>query len=136
MDKSDVFRRNYWGVRRKRQEKEDISMRMVTFLLGGIVGACAVVYMNQKNGMMLSNLSNAGQSVGNMVNKAKSKFSNMNMDMDTNNNMSGNSINRHSKHDEGLDKVEKIVKKDPNLKNKVDEILADNNQNTSSFRVQ
>jgi hypothetical protein len=112
-------------------------MRMGTFLLGGIVGACAVVYMNRKNGMMLSNFANAGQSVGNMVSKAKSKFSNMNMDMDTNsNNMGGNSINRHSNHDEGLDKVEEIVKKDPNLKNKVDEILADSNQNTSSFRVQ
>jgi gas vesicle protein len=111
-------------------------MRMGTFLLGGIVGACAVVYMNRKNGMMLSNFTNAGQSIGNMVNKAKSKFSNM--DMDTNsNNTNANSINGHSNRDEGLGKVEEIVKKDPNLKNKVDEIMAENNNpNTSSFRVQ
>jgi hypothetical protein len=112
-------------------------MRMGTFLLGGIVGACAMVYMNRKNGMMLSNITNAGQSVGNMVNKAKSKFTNMDMDMGTSShNTSGNNINGHSNHDEGLAKVEEIVKKDPNLKNKVDEILAENNQNASSFRVQ
>jgi Sec-independent protein translocase protein TatA len=138
MDKLDALEETI-RVQSENMKKRRIFMRMVTFLLGGILGACAVVYMNRNNGMMLSNITNAGQSVGNMVSKAKSKLSNMNMDMikDTNsNNTSSNRINGHSNDDENLAKVEEIVKKDPNLKNKVDEILADNNQNTSSFRMQ
>jgi Sec-independent protein translocase protein TatA len=129
-------------------------MRMGTFLFGGLLGAFAVVYINRNNGMMMSNLSNAGQTVGNMVNKAKSKFSNMNMDMgfiSSNNKMNTNTQPTNnsaqstntmaqaqpttSNHPD-LAKVEQIVNKDPNLKSKVDEILAENNQTTSGYRVQ
>jgi Sec-independent protein translocase protein TatA len=112
-------------------------MRMGTFLLGGIVGALAVTYINRNNGMLMANLANAGQSVGNMVTKAKSKLSNMNMDMDMSNNdhKRDNRSDKSNQHAE-FSRVKEILNKDPELKSKVDEILADNQQTTSSTRVQ
>jgi Sec-independent protein translocase protein TatA len=109
-------------------------MRMGTFLLGGIVGAVAVVYMNRNNGMSMSNLANAGQTVGNMVNKAKSNFSNMNSNMGMNSNQKTTTDQSNESAD--FSTVEQIVNKDPELKNKVDEILADGKQNTSEYRMQ
>ncbi|MDB5053786.1 MAG: hypothetical protein JWM44_1836 [Bacilli bacterium] len=107
-------------------------MRMGMFLLGGIVGAAAVVYINRNN-MMMSNFSNAGQSVGNMMDKAKTKFSSMNMGMNRDTEKSNqNSTQSNDKTD--LSKVEEIVNKDPNLKSKVDEILE--NQSSTNFRMQ
>jgi hypothetical protein len=112
-------------------------MRMGTFLLGGIVGVLAVTYLNRNNGMMMGNLANAGQSVGNMVNKAKSKLSNMNMNMNMSNNddKSDHQTDKSNQHAE-FSRVKEILNKDPELKTKVDEILADNKQTASSFRMQ
>ncbi|MEX2460961.1 MAG: hypothetical protein WD469_06615 [Paenibacillaceae bacterium] len=101
-------------------------MRMGTFLLGGIVGAIAVSYMNRNNGMMMANLANAGQSVGRMVTQAKSKFSNMNSNM---------SMDKSSESAD-LPRVQEILNKDPELKTKVDEILAENQDTASSLRMQ
>jgi hypothetical protein len=127
-------------------------MRIGTFLFGGLLGAFAVVYINRNNGMMMSNLANAGQTVGDMVNKAKSKLSNMNMDMGfstsnskmhtntrpTNSGVQSTNSMAQSKSSSNpdLSKVEHIVNQDPNLKNKVDEILAENKQSTSAYGVQ
>jgi hypothetical protein len=142
-------------------------MRMGTFLFGGLLGAFAVVYINRNNQMMMSNMANAGQTVGNMVNKAKSKLSNMNMDMgfttsnnkmntntqptnttaqpssnttaqQTSNSTSQSSSNKNTASNKNpeLSKVEQIVNQDPNLKNKVDEILAENKQTTSPYGMQ
>jgi hypothetical protein len=110
-------------------------MRMGTFLLGGIVGALAVTYINRNNGMMMANLANAGQSVGSMVTKAKSKFSNMNMDMSNNDHKNDYQSDNSNQHAE-FSRVKEILNKDPELKSKVDEILANNHQNTSTTRVQ
>jgi Sec-independent protein translocase protein TatA len=112
-------------------------MRMGTFLLGGIVGALAVTYINRNNGMMMANLANAGQSVGSMVNKAKSKLSNMNMNWDMRNNddKSDYKTDVSNQHAE-FSRVKEIVNEDPNLKTKVNEILADNKETTSSIRMQ
>ncbi|QGQ96911.1 hypothetical protein EHS13_19480 [Paenibacillus psychroresistens] len=114
-------------------------MRVGTFLLGGIVGALAVNYINRNNGMMMANLANAGQSMGSMVNKAKSKFSNMDMDMSNNDhNNTHKSVNQsdNSNQHAEFSRVKEILNKDPELKSKVDEILANNQQSTSSTRVQ
>jgi hypothetical protein len=110
-------------------------MRMGMFLLGGIVGAVAVVYMNRNNGMSMSNLANAGQSVGNMVNKAKSNFSNMSSNMGMNSNRSNPTTDQSNEYAD-LSTVEHIVKKDPELKNTVDEILADDKKSSSTYRMQ
>jgi Sec-independent protein translocase protein TatA len=133
-------------------------MRMGTFLFGGLMGAFAVIYINRNNGMMMSNLANAGQTVGNMVDKAKSKLSNMNMDMGIT--TSNSKINTHSQatntaaqstnttaqqssntkqtnsNNPDLSKVEQIVNQDPNLKSKVDEILSENDKSNSTYRMQ
>jgi hypothetical protein len=110
-------------------------MRMGTFLLGGIVGVLAVTYLNRNNGMMMGNLANAGQSVGNMVTKAKSKLTNMNMNMSNNDDKSDYQTDKSNQHAE-FSRVKEILNKDPELKTKVDEILADNKQNAASFRMQ
>jgi hypothetical protein len=112
-------------------------MRMGTFLLGGIVGALAVTYINRNNGMM-ANLANAGQSVGGMVNKAKSKLSNMNMnnwDMSNNDNKSDYKTDKSNQHAE-FSRVKEIVNEDPHLKSKVNEILVDNKETSSTIRMQ
>jgi Sec-independent protein translocase protein TatA len=133
-------------------------MRMGTFLFGGLLGAFAVVYINRNNGMMMSNLANAGQSVGNMVNKAKSKLSNMNMDMGftTSNNKTNtttqstnstarptnamsqqsSTTNQANSSNPSLAQVEQFANQDPNVKKKVDEILAENKQTTSAYGMQ
>jgi hypothetical protein len=131
-------------------------MRMGTFLLGGIVGAVAVVYFNRNNSMLMTNISEAGQTVGNMVNRARNTMSNMDMMTSSSNQgmnstargtntstsgMNANSSNQNANSgmntaSENLSKVEEIVKKDPNLKNKVDEILKENKQSTSTYGMQ
>jgi hypothetical protein len=146
-------------------------MRMGTFLLGGIVGAIAVVYFNRNNSMLMSNISQAGQSVGNMMNKARNTISNTDMMTSSSNNsrtsgmntstsgMNANTSNQNAntsnqnanssnqnansgvstasgKTSDHLSKVETIVKNDPNLKNKVDEILKENKQSTSAYGTQ
>jgi Sec-independent protein translocase protein TatA len=110
-------------------------MRMGTFLLGGIVGVLAVTYLNRNSGMMMANLANAGQSVGSMVTKAKSKLSNMNMDMSNSDDKNDYRTDNSNQHAE-FSRVKEILNKDPELKSKVDEILADNKQTTSSIRMQ
>jgi Sec-independent protein translocase protein TatA len=109
-------------------------MRMGMFLLGGIVGAAAVVYINRNN-MMMSNFSNAGQSVGKMMDNAKTKFSSMNMGMNRDSEKS-NQNSTQSNEKTNLSKVEEIVNKDANLKSQVDEILENNNQSSTNFRMQ
>lgn len=110
-------------------------MRIGTFLLGGIVGAIAVTYMNRNNGMMMANWANAGQNVGSMVTKAKSKFSNMNMDMGNTENNADHKMDKSNEHAD-LSRVKEILNKDPELKTKVDEILAENQNTTSSYKMQ
>ena len=109
-------------------------MRIGTFLMGGIVGAIAVTYMNRNNGMMMANLANAGQNVGSMVTKAKSKFSNTNMNMGNSENAENKSsykMDNSSEHGD-LSLVKEILNKDPELKTKVDEILANNHDAAST----
>jgi uncharacterized membrane protein len=52
-------------------------MRIGTFLLGGIAGAAAVVYLNRKTkSMMFSAFNSSNDSMGKMMNKAQNTFSN------------------------------------------------------------
>lgn len=106
--------------------------------MGGIVGAIAVTYMNRNNGMMMANLANAGQNVGSMVTKAKSKFSNTNMNIGNSENAENkssyktdNKMDNSSEHGD-MSLVKEILNKDPELKTKVDEILANNHDTAST----
>lgn len=96
-------------------------MRVSTFLLGGIAGAAAVIYLNRKSkSMLFSAFSSTNDSVTNFMNTSKNPLASK-MNMNTN---SASNLNQ----------VEKFVKEDPALKHKVNEILADNNENTQTIQ--
>lgn len=110
-------------------------MRIGTFLLGGIVGAMAVTYINKNNGNMMANWTSAGQSVGDMVSKAKSRI-NMNSNMSSHNDNRNQYQTEKSNQPADMSRVKEILNKDPELKSKVDGILADNNETASASRMQ
>lgn len=84
-------------------------MKVGSFLLGGMVGAAAVIYMSSKSkSMLLSALSSNNQSVGNGAGKTSSP------------------TRSASAGTGGLGRVEEIINKEPKLKATVDEILKGN----------
>jgi hypothetical protein len=122
-----------------------MTMRVGTFLVGGLVGAAAVIYFNSKSkAMLLSAFSSNNQSVGNVVDKAKDKFTNV-FDNQPKNNTAGNTaansntaasnsassssgsstankVNKQSQADLG-----KAKEKDP-MKANVNEMMHENHQ--------
>ncbi|SDN88252.1 hypothetical protein SAMN04487897_105256 [Paenibacillus sp. yr247] len=103
-------------------------MKIGTFLLGGIAGAAAVIYLNRKSkSMLFSAFSSTSESMGKVVDKAKDTFVNKSF---------GNSAAKSSSNTStnSLNQVEKIVKEDPHLKATVNEILSDNKENTSTLQ--
>lgn len=103
-------------------------MKIGTFLLGGIAGAAAVVYLNRKSkSMLLSAFSSSSESMGKVVDKAKDSFVNKSAGGTAFKNFSSTSMNN-------LNEVEKIVKEDPHLKSTVNEILHENKENTSTIQ--
>jgi hypothetical protein len=99
-------------------------MRIGTFLLGGIAGAAAVIYLNRKSkSMLFSAFSSSSDSMGKMVNKAKDTMTGAN---------DSTSFNTNSTKD--LGDVEQIIKKDPDLQHTVNEILIDNKENTTTIQ--
>ncbi|UJF31167.1 hypothetical protein [Paenibacillus hexagrammi] len=113
-------------------------MRIGTFLLGGLAGAAAVIYLNRKSkSMMLSAFSSSSESMGKVMDKAKDTFTNKsfkdNHYKDTvSKSYTSTSTNTTSSH--GLNDVEKIVKEDPSLKATVNEILRDNKETTTTIQ--
>jgi len=103
-------------------------MRIGTFLLGGVVGAAAVVYLNRKTGgsLLMSAFSSSGESVGKTVGKTKETFSGKSFT-----DLSAKSFKTSGS---GLDKVEDIVKDDPSLKQTVNEILEDNQEQATTIQ--
>ncbi|OCT12504.1 hypothetical protein A8709_32280 [Paenibacillus pectinilyticus] len=103
-------------------------MKLGTFMLGGIAGAAAVIYLNRKSkSMLFSAFSSSSESMGKVVDKAKDSFSNKSF---------GDSMSRNfsSTSSTGLNQVEKIVKEDPHLKATVNEILQDNKATASTIQ--
>jgi gas vesicle protein len=96
-------------------------MKMGAFLVGGLVGAAAVLYMSRgKNSMMLSSIT--GNTFSKAMGKAKNKFSG---NAEGNQKMSGNASGNNL---DGISDVEKIIKQDKDLNNQVQQILSENNQ--------
>jgi uncharacterized membrane protein len=95
-------------------EMEEDRMRMSSFIMGGILGAAATVYLNRNNNGMTFSLGQAGESVNKMVDTARNKMMN--------------------NSNQGLDKVEKILDEEPQTNHQVEEILEENN--VSSFQTQ
>ena len=120
-------------------------MRMGTFLLGGLMGAAAVVYLNRTSrSMMFSSFTQAGESVDRMMNKAKSTMKTMPNPMNqttTASHTSGSSnITNTTSSDRG--QLKEIINEDPKLKSTYNEILvesnlpANQNKPSSSYRTQ
>ncbi len=101
-------------------------MRLGTFLLGGVAGAAAVIYLNRKSkSMLFSAFSSSSDTMGKAMNKAKDTMTGA---------FNAASFNKQSK--DNLGQVENIVKSDPALKQTVDEILGDNKGNTTTSAIQ
>lgn len=124
-------------------------MKLGSFLLGGLVGAAAVVYLNNKSKSMLFSALSSNQSVGNMMDKAKDRFNGASdssashaFDGKSNNKSASSSSNSFKKEDafssssNGLGKVEEIIKQDPKLNETVQEIIAQNNNEKETFQTQ
>ena len=95
-------------------------MRIGGFILGGMLGALAVSYLNRNGKSMISSrLAQTGQSVGEMMNNAKTKMSGMKT----------NSVHSTDSQDfnanEVLRRVEELVDQDPHVKQKVHEIITE-----------
>ncbi|CAG7611854.1 hypothetical protein PAESOLCIP111_01446 [Paenibacillus solanacearum] len=121
-------------------------MRFGSFLLGGIVGAAAVVYFSNRNKSMLWSVLSKNGSVGSMMNmnsanndksdSAKSKFNDTpafsKSAASTGESHSAKSA-KNSDYEEvfssgSLGKVSDIVNQDPKLKSQVEDILSGNKQ--------
>ncbi|KRE69300.1 hypothetical protein [Paenibacillus sp. Soil750] len=103
-------------------------MKLGTFMLGGIAGAAAVIYLNRKSkSMLFSAFSSPSQSMGNVMDKAKETFTSKSVGESTARNFSSTSTN-------GFNQVEKIVKEDPSLKATVNEILQDNKISSATIQ--
>lgn len=103
-------------------------MKLGTFMLGGIAGAAAVIYLNRKSkSMLFSAFSSSNESMGNVMDKAKGTFGSQTFGNSVAKNFSSTSTN-------GLNQVEKIVKEDPHLKATVNEILQDNKASAATIQ--
>ncbi|MZQ84370.1 hypothetical protein GQF01_19825 [Paenibacillus sp. 5J-6] len=113
-------------------------MKIGTFLLGGIAGAAAVVYLNRKSkSMLFSAFSSSSESMGKVVDKAKDTFANKSFSSDSpvrNFSSTSTSTNAGANSSGGLGTVEKIVKEDPHLSVTVNEILQANKENSSTIQ--
>lgn len=97
-------------------------MRIGAFMLGGIIGAAAVVYLTRNNNMMtMSSMNQPGQMLSSAMGNARQKI------QDTAMKAMDMTMNRSSQKAADMQQVEQIVNEDPALKQQVDEII-----NTSS----
>lgn len=114
-------------------ELEGYPLRMSGFVVGGLLGAAAAMYFNRTNRTFsFSSISNAGQALDNVVEKARSRM----MSPDKRSyygdpSSAGAGSNASSGpmsgvQAGGLQRVENMVKEDPMLKSQVNEILTEN----------
>ncbi|MBP1155230.1 MULTISPECIES: hypothetical protein [unclassified Paenibacillus] len=116
-------------------------MRIGAFLLGGLAGAAAVVYLSNKNKQMLAGALSSSDSVSHFMNMAggssdktgKSKSSTSQSQSQSFQSSSKDTVNKVNKgrnddlfKEDGLNKIGDIVNQDPGLKAAVDEILEGN----------
>ncbi|WP_426453523.1 hypothetical protein ACP26L_14600 [Paenibacillus sp. S-38] len=104
-------------------------MKLSSFLLGGLVGAAAAVYLSNRRGPMLFSALSSSDAMNSLLSagqekKEKPKRSESKAASPRSKKESG--IEDALSASEGLGKVEDIVKKDPALSATVAEILASN----------
>ncbi len=101
-------------------------MRMSSFVVGGLVGAAAVMYFSRNNKSMA--LGSLNQVMGRTKNSMMD-FASSAMSQGMNKNMSSHKQSKADKQ-AGLDKVEKIINEDPSVKAEVDKIMMSSQNNT------
>lgn len=93
-------------------------MRLTSFLLGGVVGAAAIVYMsrNNNNKNMMLTFAQISDNMAKMMDKVMMNFADKSM------------IAKNAKSDANatLGQVDDLMNKDPRVKAEVNEILAQN----------
>lgn len=98
-------------------------MRLTSFLLGGVVGAAAVMYMYRNNKQMMVSFSQMGDNMTKMMDKfmmnVADKGINARLGKQNQNNDKAN-----------LNQVEELMNKDPHVKTEVNEILTQNHVTT------
>jgi hypothetical protein len=107
---------------------EEFNMRIGTLLFGGLIGAGAVIYWNRRGKQAA--MSAVSTQTGNMMNRMMNRGSKMDRHADK----AASKVTSHTQNDSmfGLNKVEEIVNKDPELKRHVDEII--HSQHSSSHK--
>lgn len=101
-------------------------MKMGSFVVGGLLGAAAVMYLNSGNRQLkMSSLGGAGQMIDNMVDKARSRM----MNPDHRSYYGGTTQSNASG---GLNQVEKIIKEDPALEAEVSQIIKEGETSSSA----
>ncbi len=91
-------------------------VRLTGVVIGGIIGAAAALYFSRNNGSLrFAGINKAGQSVDQMVEQVRSRF------MDMNQNKVGGTA--------AMNEVTHIIESDPQLKQEVNQVLAENQHN-------
>lgn len=101
-----------------------MAMRFGSFLLGGLVGAAAVVYFNNRSkSMLLSTFAGNHQSFGNVMGKMNDKLKNKSTNEE---------FNKENPFEAGgMEQVKEIAQNDPDVSKTVNEILGSGHQKES-----
>lgn len=91
-------------------------MRIASFLVGAAAGAAAAMYMNRTNKTVMMGFSQLGDNFTKAVDKAMMSMADR-----------GLKTHKEPETNQSLHQVEDLVKKDPYVKNEVDQILTQNN---------
>lgn len=113
-------------------------MRLGTFLLGGLVGAAAAVYITNRSKLQLWAAMTNGNQFGSMMNKAKmtvDRFSNSGR-TDASPCETSAGVQSHEHDSGGLDQVKSMVNDDPKLRAQVDEIVSAGDEDRQSAHLQ
>ncbi|TBL79777.1 hypothetical protein [Paenibacillus thalictri] len=116
-------------------------MKMGAFVVGGLLGATAVVAFQKYRGSMMA-MSSTSDSFGKIVEKgmhmvSKNKAENYKSAAasgDAKTNFSSADSKSSKSGGSDFSEVEKIVKQDPSVKQQVDEILSENAHSSSSYQ--
>ncbi|WP_159882954.1 hypothetical protein [Paenibacillus puerhi] len=103
-------------------------MKMSTFLLGGVVGAAAAIYLTKRAKPMLFSALSSNEASSGLLHSGLGR-SGKHADTQSAGGLAGASSKKASSDSlqlgiDGLGKVEEIIRKDPKLKEAVDEIIA------------
>ncbi|MDP5273771.1 hypothetical protein [Chengkuizengella axinellae] len=99
-----------------------------SFLMGGVLGAAAAIYLNQSNNraMLMANMGKMTNSMSDMFDTATEKMKEITFEKMTNN-MDGNFNDiTAGNDDQGMEQIQQIINEDPDVKAESEKILEEN----------